>query len=226
MADVALLPDPKSVRQRYYSLVQEFNSAGQQETNSTRTQLHHRLQRTRCGHTHDVTDEPRLRLRAFPLSDLKTPWNHTFCLFGSVANPAAFIKPFFSIVGLNLNCTCRRFVFIASRLLCLLSLFLISQMKSGIYQLNKVFGAEANRFLRWQWLNWTLVGQISPRFSDYLFVNCNAFGSWASLMGYPCLPSPLSVLLCFFLLPAGSSLPSQYILMIRLLVSVKFPLFF
>ncbi len=95
VANVALLPDPKSVRQRYYSLVQEFNSAGQQETNSTRTQLYHRLQRTRCGHTHDVTDEPRLRLRAFPLSDLKTPWNHTFCRFGSVANPAAVIKPFF-----------------------------------------------------------------------------------------------------------------------------------
>uniref|UniRef100_A0A671LPS1 Maestro heat-like repeat-containing protein family member 1 n=1 Tax=Sinocyclocheilus anshuiensis TaxID=1608454 RepID=A0A671LPS1_9TELE len=32
---------------------------------------------------HDVTDEPSPRLRAFPLSDLKTPWNHTFCLLGS-----------------------------------------------------------------------------------------------------------------------------------------------
>uniref|UniRef100_A0A671LQI6 Maestro heat-like repeat-containing protein family member 1 n=1 Tax=Sinocyclocheilus anshuiensis TaxID=1608454 RepID=A0A671LQI6_9TELE len=34
---------------------------------------------------HDVTDEPSPRLRAFPLSDLKTPWNHTFCLLGSVS---------------------------------------------------------------------------------------------------------------------------------------------
>uniref|UniRef100_A0A8C1WZR3 Maestro heat-like repeat-containing protein family member 1 n=1 Tax=Cyprinus carpio TaxID=7962 RepID=A0A8C1WZR3_CYPCA len=34
---------------------------------------------------HDVTDEPSPRLRAFPLSDLKTPWNHTFSLLGSVS---------------------------------------------------------------------------------------------------------------------------------------------
>uniref|UniRef100_A0A8C1M4M6 Maestro heat-like repeat-containing protein family member 1 n=1 Tax=Cyprinus carpio TaxID=7962 RepID=A0A8C1M4M6_CYPCA len=36
-------------------------------------------------HGHDVTDEPSPRLRAFPLSDLKTPWNHTFSLLGSVS---------------------------------------------------------------------------------------------------------------------------------------------
>lgn len=48
---------------------------------------------------HDVTDEPSPRLRAFPLSDLKTPWNHTFCLLGSVANAAAVLKPFFPLLA-------------------------------------------------------------------------------------------------------------------------------
>lgn len=151
---------------------------------------------------HDVTDEPSLRLRAFPMSDLQKPLNHTFCL---LQQPP--LNLFFSIVGLKLNCTCRRSVFIASRLLCLLSLFLISPMKSGIYQLNTVFWAEGNCFLCWQWLNWTLVGQISPRLSDYLFVNCNAFGSCALLMGYPCLLSPSLSCSVSFLFPQAMVFP-------------------
>lgn len=77
------------------------------------------------------------------MSDLQKPLNHTCCL---LQQPLLNLFIFF-VVGLKLNCTCRRSVFIASRLLCLLSLFLISQMKSGIYQLNKVFWAEGNCFL-------------------------------------------------------------------------------
>uniref|UniRef100_A0A8C1X5M4 Maestro heat-like repeat-containing protein family member 1 n=1 Tax=Cyprinus carpio TaxID=7962 RepID=A0A8C1X5M4_CYPCA len=53
---------------------------------------------------HDVTDEPSPRLRAFPLSDLKTPWNHTFSLLGSVANAAAVLKPFFPLLSFLYRC--------------------------------------------------------------------------------------------------------------------------